>query len=268
MTAAIAPGAIYAIWAREIKRSLRDPGQLVGAFTRPVLWVLVFGAGLNPYFRGGFGEVTFVVPFTYVQFVFPAVAALNVMYASIQSAVSLIWDREFGFFKEVFASPTPRLSIFLGKLLGGATMATAQGALVFLLAPAADVPLSWGQIVRMVGLAFALAAALTALGIIIAVHSESFQGFGVFANALILPLYFLASSVFPLDPSLSVEQQLEVFPAWLVFVVRVNPVSYALDALRHVALGYTQFDPRMDYGVLAGTTLAATALAYREFRRS
>src|ERR1700761_9196155 len=102
-------GGLYAIWFREVKRAIRDRGQLIGGVSRPLLWVLVMGVGLNPFFRGEiYGEVRFVVPFTYLQFIFPAVIVLNIMYTSIQSAVSLIWDREFGFLREVLVSPMPR----------------------------------------------------------------------------------------------------------------------------------------------------------------
>ena len=104
-------GGLYAIWLREVKRAVRDRGQLIGGVVRPLLYVLIMGIGLNPYFRGEiYGEVRFVVPYTYIQFLFPAVIALNIMYTSVQSAVSVIWDREFGFLREVLVSPMPRWS--------------------------------------------------------------------------------------------------------------------------------------------------------------
>src|SRR3954469_18934298 len=102
-------GGVYAIWLREVKRAARDRGQLIGGVSRPLLWVLIRGIGLNPYFRGEiYGEVRFVVPYTYLQFIFPAVIALNIMYTSVQSAVSVIWDRQFGFLREILVSPLPR----------------------------------------------------------------------------------------------------------------------------------------------------------------
>src|SRR5579872_4648171 len=127
-------GGIYAIWLREVKRAIRDRGQLIGGVVRPLLYVLIMGIGLNPYFRGEiYGEVRFVVPYTYLQFVFPAVIALNIMYTSVQSAVSTIWDREFGFLREILVSPLPRLTVLLGKILGGATVAFFHGSLVLAL---------------------------------------------------------------------------------------------------------------------------------------
>ena len=197
-------GGLYGIWLREVKRAIRDRGQLVGGISRPILWVLILGIGLNPYFRGEvYGEVTFVVPFTYLQFIFPAVVVLNILYTSVQSAVSVIWDREFGFLREVLVSPMSRGTVLLGKVLGGATVAVVHGCLVLLLARFADVPLTWSDIFKALCLMAMLAFALTSLGIVIANRIRSFEGFGVFSNAVILPLYFTSSSIFPLDPALT-----------------------------------------------------------------
>ncbi|MBM9595952.1 ABC transporter permease [Rhodobacteraceae bacterium MCCB 386] len=239
------PG-IGAIWLREVKRALRDRGQLIGGFSRPLLWVLIMGIGLNPYFRGEvYGEVRFVVPYTYVQFIFPAIIMLNIMYTSVQSAVSMIWDREFGFLREVLVSPLPRWAVLLGKILGGATIATGHGCLVILLARFANVPLSPGDVVVGIAFMFLAAFGLTALGIVIANRVRTFQGFGVFANAVILPLYFTSSSVFPLDPALTRAQTAVLYPEWLVLLVRANPLTYAVDSLRGIFIDFNQFDPSL-----------------------
>lgn len=259
--------AVHAVWLREVLRMLRDSGQIVGAFSRPVLWVMIFGIGLTPYFRTGLRETTFMVPFTYIQFILPAVVVLNLMYPAVQSAVSLIWDREFGFVREVFASPTPRSAVFFGKLLGGATIAMAQGLLVLILAPAANVPVAYTTIITALLPMAAVALAFTAIGLFLASRMSSFQGFGVFANTLILPAFFLASSIFPLDPSLSMEQALQKFPAWLVFLVHANPVTYAIDELRWVMIEYRQFDALAARSVLAAFVLIPVLLAYHAFRR-
>ena len=125
MNAIMLMRGVYAVWLREITRATRDRAQLIGGVSRPLIWLLILGVGLNPYFRGEvYGEVRFVMPFTYLQFLFPAVIVLNIMYTSIQFAVSVIWDREFGFLREVLVSPMPRPLILLGKVLGGSTIAT------------------------------------------------------------------------------------------------------------------------------------------------
>ena len=191
------------------------------------------------------------MPFTYLQFIFPAVIALNIMYTSVQSAVSVIWDREFGFLREVLVSPMSRGMVLLGKILGGATVAVLHGCLVLILARFADVPLTWTDVLKALGLMVMLAFALTSLGVVIANRIRSFEGFGVFSNAVILPLYFTSSSIFPLDPALTRAQTRVVYPDWLVTIVECNPLTYAVDALRGVLIDYNQFDPWIGIAVMA-----------------
>ena len=262
-------GGLYGLWLREVRRSFRDRGQLIGGISRPILWVVILGIGLNPYFRGEvFGKVNFVVPFTYLQFIFPAVIALNILFTSVQSAVSVIWDREFGFLREVLVSPLSRGSILLGKVLGGATVAVMHGCLVLLLAKFADVNLTWMKVLEALGLMSMLAFALTSLGVVIANYINSFQGFGIFSNAVILPLYFTSSSIFPLDPALSQAQTRVVYPEWLVNVVEWNPLTYAIDALRGALIGYNQFDPHLGILIMGASGVVLFSLALFEFRRA
>jgi len=262
-------GGLYAIWLREIKRALRDRGQLVGGISRPILWVLILGIGLNPYFRAEiYGEVRFAIPFTYLQFIFPAVIVLNIMYTAVQSAVSLIWDREFGFMREVLVSPLPRSVILLGKILGGATVALFHGCLVLILAQFTDVQLRGVDLLLGLGLMFFLAFGLTCLGIVIANRVRSFEGFGVFSNAVILPLYFTSSSIFPLDPSLTGAQTRVVYPEWLVVLVQYNPITYAVDALRGVFIGFNQFDPTWGPLVMLAMAVVFFLIALWDFNRT
>lgn len=243
---------IYGVWLREITRATRDKGQLLGGVSRPLIWLLILGVGLNPYFRGEvFGEVRIVLPFNYLQFLFPAVIVLNIMYTSIQFAVSVIWDREFGFLREVLVSPMPRWAVLLGKVLGGATAATGHGALVLILARFADVSLMPMQVVQALVYMFALSFALTSFGVVLASKVRSFEGFGVFSNTVILPLYFASSSVFPLDPSLTRTQLVAIYPEWLIWLIRANPITYAVDGLRGILIGFNQFPPHLGYGLIA-----------------
>jgi ABC-2 type transport system permease protein len=262
-------GGIYAIWLREVKRAIRDRGQLIGGVSRPLMWVLIMGIGLNPYFRGEvFGEVRFAVPYTYVQFIFPAIVVLNIMYTSVQSAVSVIWDREFGFLREVLVSPLPRWAALLGKILGGTTIAVFHGCLVLVLARFADVAFTWEQLLQGLGLMFLLAFGLTSFGVVIANRIRSFEGFGVFSNAVILPLYFTSSSVFPLDPALTKAQTLVVYPQWLVAMVEWNPITYAVDALRGTFIRFHQFDPSLGPLVLAAMAVGFFIWALYDFRKA
>ena len=262
-------GGVYAIWLREVKRALRDRGQLIGGISRPLLWVLIMGIGLNPYFRGEiYGEVRFVVPYTYLQFIFPAVIVLNIMYTSVQSAVSVIWDREFGFLREVLVSPMPRSLILFGKILGGTTVAVLHGCLVLILARFADVTFGLDQLLKGLGLMALLAFGLTSLGVIIANRVRSFEGFGVFSNAIILPLYFTSSSIFPLDPALSRAQMTVIYPEWLIVLVTWNPITYAVDTLRGVFLNFNQFDPMLGPTIILAMAVGFFLIALWEFQRN
>jgi ABC-2 type transport system permease protein len=261
-------GGLYAIWLREVKRAIRDKGQLFGGVSRPLLWVIVMGIGLNPYFRGEiYGEVRFVVPYTYLQFIFPAVIVLNILYTSVQSAVSTIWDREFGFLREILVS-LPRATVLLGKILGGTTVALFHGSLVLALARFADLTLTPADIVKGLGLMFLLAFALCSLGVVIANRVRSFEGFGVFSNAVILPLYFTSSSIFPLDPSLTSAQTKVVYPEWLVMLVEINPLTYAVDSLRGAFIHFHQFDPRLGPIVLVVMGAVFFLIALRDFHKA
>ena len=261
-------GGLYGLWLREVKRAFRDRGQLIGGVSRPILWVLILGIGLNPYFRGEvYGAVTFVVPFTYLQFIFPGVIALNIMFTSVQSAVSVIWDREFGFLREVLVSPLSRATVLLGKILGGTTVAVLHGCLVLVLARFADIPITLTGALQALGLMTLLAFALTSLGVVIANRIRSFEGFGIFSNAVILPLYFTSSSIFPLDPALSRAQTRIAYPDWLVTVVQYNPLTYAVDSLRGVLINYHQFNPWMGITVMVVACVVFFSIALYDFRR-
>jgi ABC-2 type transport system permease protein len=158
--------------------------------------------------------------------------------------------------------------VLLGKVLGGATVALVHGCLVLLLARFADVPLTCIDVLKALGLMAMLAFALTSLGEVIANRIRSFEGFGVFSNAVILPLYFTSSSIFPLDPALTGAQTRVVYPEWLVNVVEWNPLTYAVDALRGVLINYNQFDPRIGIAVMAIAGVVLFSIALFDFRRA
>jgi ABC-2 type transport system permease protein len=261
-------GALYAIWLRELKRTLRDRGQLIGGLSRPILWMLIMGIGLSPYFRGEvYGEVRFTIPYTYLQFIFPAVIVLNIMYTAVQSAVSVISDRKFGFLREVLVSPASRWVVLLGKVLGGTSVAMLHGLLVVALAGFVDVSLTPTSVLLGLGLMFLIAFSLTCLGIFIAGFISSFEAFGVFVNLVVLPLYFTSSSVFPLDPALTNAQAIVIYPEWLVIVVRLNPLTYAIDTMRSVFIGFNQFDLSFDLSILCVIPFVLFALALWQFVR-
>jgi ABC-2 type transport system permease protein len=179
----------------------------------------------------------------------------------------MIWDREFGFLREILVSPMPRTLILLGKVLGGATVAMVHGSLVLALARFADVSLAPLDVLYGLGLMFLLSFGMTCFGIVIANHIRSFEGFGVFSNAVILPLYFTSSSVFPLDPALTRSQAIVVYPEWLVTLVEINPLTYAVDALRGTFIHFHQFSPALGPIVIVTMAVGFFAIALYNFRK-
>jgi len=162
----------------------------------------------------------------YMQFLFPGTLAMTILFTSMFTGTSIVWDREFGFLKEVLVAPIGRTAVALGKILGGSTVAMLQGTLMLIFAPLVGVPLTIGLVVRLWLLMFVIAFALTALGVTIAANMRSMEGFQMIMNFLNVPLLFLSGAFFPLRN----------LPAWLAALVRVNPFTYAVDALRQVVL--------------------------------
>jgi ABC-2 type transport system permease protein len=149
-----------------------------------------------------------------------------VLFTAIFSAVSIVWDREFGFLKEVMVAPVSRTAVALGKVAGGSTVAMFQGALVLLLAPLIGIRLTVAQVVVLVGLMFVLASSLSALGILIAARQRTMEGFQMIMQFLLMPMFFLSGAFFPLQG----------VPLWMEWLSKVDPVTYGVDPLRQVAL--------------------------------
>jgi len=274
-----AAGVVWIFWKREVLRYLRDRSQAFGGVSRTVLWLLILGYGLGASFRD-------IEGYTYAQYVFPGVMVLNVLFAGLQSAIVLVWDREVGLLREVLVSPAPMLAVSLGKLLGGATVAVVQGSIPLLFAPLVGVPFSLKGLILSWLVMFALGIMVTGFGIVLASRMRTFEGFGSISNGVIQPLYFLSGSIFPLkgviggvgflDIPEALRLELErlgihtigggwvvELPLWLKALVYANPVSYTLDLLRYVTLGYPQLPLGLNLSVaFLGPLLAAVGAAW------
>jgi ABC-2 type transport system permease protein len=249
----IDPEAIYGIWLRDIKKFWRERSRLLGGIARPVLWLLILGGSL----KAAISQDTIAGGVDYQQYIFPGVIGLTLVFSSLQSAMSIIWDREFGFLKEVLASPVPRLSIIIGKCLGGATQATLQGIITLLFAPMIGLWLPLPAIAELIVMMFIVAFALTALGVVIASNMTSFEGFGTISNFVVMPMYFLSGAIYPTTN----------VPAWLKPLIVVNPLSYGVDAMRHITVGVGSFPFLLDFVFLAGFAAVMIAIALLLFER-
>ena len=220
--------AIYIIWYRDILRFWRDRTRLAASFAQPLLYLLIFGTGLSSALSGagGFGGAGAQAGFSYTQFIFPGIMGMSVLFSSMFAAVSIVWDREFGFLKEVLVAPIDRSAVAIGKALGGATQAMVQGLILLVLAPFVGVKLTVTSVLMIIPLVFVLAFALSAMGVAIASRMRSMQGFQMVMNFLVMPMFFLSGALFPLSG----------LPGWMTVLTRIDPAAYGIDPLRRVLL--------------------------------
>src|SRR5262249_44447974 len=215
----IALKTVYTIWLRETKTFMREKIRVIGMIGQPLLYLAVLGQGINSGVtlnaNGGIN---------YLTFMYPGIIGMSILFTSTFSALSIIWDREFGFLKEVLVAPVPRWAVALGKTFGGATIAIVQSTILILMAPLIGIHLSIAMIVEMWILAFLIGVALTSLGIAIAARMTSMQGFQMMMNFLIMPLYFLSGAMYPLSTA----------PSWMKPLMVVDPLTYCVDGLRNI----------------------------------
>jgi ABC-2 type transport system permease protein len=219
---------IYAIWYRETIRFLRDRSRWLGLVLQPLLYLLLVGYGIASSMS--FRRVPGGAHVDYVTFMYPGIVGMSVLFTAIFSGVGIIWDREFGFLKEVLAAPVPRWAVAGGKSLGIATVVLFQAAVLLALAPLAAVPLGVGMVLRVLGVSALIGFALGSLGIAIAARMQSMEGFQFVMNVLTLPMFFLSGALYPLRG----------LPGWLGVLAHLDPLTYGVDALRNVIYGAGQ----------------------------
>jgi ABC-2 type transport system permease protein len=206
---------------RELLRFVNERSRVVGSFAQPVIFLVIFGAGFGNMIGSLGPDVNFI------QFMYPGIIAMGVLTSSLFAGVSVVWDREFGFLREVMVAPLARSGIVLGKAIGAAAVALLQVLLLLAIAPFIGVALDPVLVARLVPVVVILSVALSGLGILIASFMRSQQGFQLVIQMLVFPLIFLAGVFFPVDRA----------PAWLEALSKINPMTYGVDAIRQVFLG-------------------------------
>lgn len=242
---------IYIMWLRQIKRYLRSRSRIIGSLGQPLLFLLALGYGLGSVFQAaGQGN--------YFEFLAPGIIGMSIIFTAIFSGIELIWDRQFGFLKETLVAPVSRFNIMIGRTLGGATVATFQGIIVFVVTLFLGFhPTNW-LLVPVAFLIMLLVALLfTALGTAIASLLEDMQGFQLIMNFLVMPLFFLSGALFPLSG----------LPAFLGTVVRFDPLSYGIDAFRSLLLNVGNFGLGIDVLVLSIVTVVFLVVGSYLFSR-
>ena len=206
---------------RELLRFVSERSRLISSVIQPLIFLVIFGAGFGNVI-GNLGP-----NINFVQFMYPGIIAMGVLTSSLFAGVSVVWDREFGFLREVLVAPLARSGVVLGKAVGAAVVALVQVAIMLLIAPIVGVSLDVGLVIRLIPVVIILSIALSGLGILIASFMRSQQGFQLLIQVLIFPLIFLAGVFFPVDKA----------PDWLQVLSKLNPMTYGVDAIRQIFLG-------------------------------
>lgn len=229
--------AVKIVFQRELIRFWRDKTRMVSSLMQPVLFLFVLGTGLSSLMSAGTGV-------DLRTFIFPGVLAMSVMFTALFSAASIVWDREFGFMREMLVAPVSRSSIVVGKCLGGAAVATFQGVVILALAGLAGVPYSPTLLLALFGMLLLLSFTLTAFGVLMAARISNMQTFMAIIQMALMPMFFLSGALFPLSS----------LPAWLGILTRVNPLTYAVDPMRQAVFAHLDVSAEAAGALNSGVT--------------
>lgn len=215
--------AVYVLWLREMKRFLRAKSRIIGALAMPLFFLAFLGMGFRRMSVPGL-----TADVSYIRFLVPGIIGMSILFSSTFAGLSVLWDREFGFLKEIMVAPVNRVSIVLGRIAGGATTTLIQAVLILCISFLAGFKVSSASSLLLAVL-FMILTAVTflGLGLIFASKMKDMQGFSIVMNFVIFPLFFLSGALYPL----------ENFPRWLRAVARLDPLTYGVDGLRGALVG-------------------------------
>ena len=238
---------IYTVWLREMIRMVRARSRVISSLAMPFFWLIFIGVGFGSSLGGN-----------YISFLAPGIIGMILLFNSMFSGISVIWDRQFGFLKEILVAPVSRTSIVLGKTLGGATVAVLT-ALVMLIVSMifGIIPLTLGIIPALIFMIMA-ASCFVALGLTIASRMQSMEGFQMIMSFLIMPVFFLSGALFPLQNT----------PAWMQAVSKADPLTYGVDGIRGSLAGMSLYPLWIDFAALLGFTVAFIMLGSYMFRKT
>ena len=240
---------IYAVWLRELKVFLREKERVIASLVSPLLWIFAFGMGL--------GSTVAVEGLNYSVYIYPGILVMTVLFPSLFYGLYVIWDRRLDFLKEVLVAPVSRVSVFIGKVLGGCTTVMIQATAILIIGFFIGVPMSLDIFVKVFLLLFLISIALVSMGLSIGANMKSPEGFTLVANFVMWPLFFFSGALFPLSN----------LPSWLLGATNINPITYGVDAVRGTVIGVQHFPLLGDIGVLILFSLFVIAIGALSFRR-
>jgi ABC-2 type transport system permease protein len=230
--------AMKIVWKRELIRFKSDRMRIVTALIQPLLFLFVLGAGLQQLSRAGTHGVDLKT------FIYPGILCISVMFTAMFSAASIVWDREFGFLREMLVAPVRRSSIVIGKCLGGATVASLQGVIILCLAGLVGVPYDPLLILGVLALQMLLAFSITAFGVMVAARIKQMQSFMGVMQMIVMPMFFISGALFPIA----------ALPGWLAVLNRLDPLTYAVDPMRRLVFNHLDISPAARAALDPGVT--------------
>lgn len=208
--------AVYVLVARDFKKFIREKSRLISTLARPLIWLFLVGGGMSRLVSPEIGM-------SYIQFIFPGILGMTILFSSIFSSISIIWDKEFGMMKAILVAPVSRFSIVVGKALSGAMLSIIQTFMLLIFIPVLKIDISPAAIPQVIVIAFILAFCISSIGIIVATFFENFESFSAIMNFIVMPMFFLSGAMYPVNK----------LPLILKTITRINPLTYGVDALKH-----------------------------------
>jgi ABC-2 type transport system permease protein len=252
----IEANAVYVIVAREFKKFIRERTRLVSTVARPLVWLFLVGGGMSRLVPSGGGV-------SYMQFIFPGILGMTILFSSIFSSISIIWDKEFGFMKEILVAPISRFSIVVGKAVSGMVLSTVQAAIILAFFPLLGLKIGVGGVISIILVSAVLAFAISSLGIVLASFYDSYESFSVIMNFIVMPMFFLSGAMYPV----------KLMPPFLRFFTRINPLTYGIDAIKHLSLPAdagsmgADFPLLLDLAVILASSAVFVLISAKAFER-
>jgi ABC-2 type transport system permease protein len=244
---------VYVLIARDYKKFIREKSRLISTLARPLIWLFLVGGGMSRFVSPDIGV-------SYMQFIFPGILGMTILFSSIFSSISIIWDKEFGLMKEILVAPVSRFSIVVGKALSGTIISVIQATVILLFFPFLGIKMGILSIPFTIAIAFLLAFCISSLGIIIATFYESMESFSAIMNFIVMPMFFLSGAMYPVKN----------LPDILKWISKINPLTFGIDALKHSILkdsAIFDFTLFVDLSVLTVLSVVFVILAGIMFER-
>lgn len=246
---------IYVITLRDLKKFFRQRSRFIGMIARPLTWLFLIGTGLNQIIKGGLG-------ISYIQFILPGILGMTILFSAMFSSISIVWDREFGFMKEILVAPVTRVSIAFGKIVSGMLVSTIQGVIIMVAAPFIGIKFTIYEAFLLVIFIMIVSMCISAIGVFIASMIKSFESFNIVMNFIVMPMFFLSGAMYPIN----------TLPKLMRYLMYINPLSYGIDSFKHIMFVefshfHSDFSMFSDIILMILFTLGSTVLAAIAFDR-